>query len=158
MAGKILVVGSLNMDLVGCASRIPVAGETVTGRAFFDEPGGKGANQAYAAARLGGKVAMLGRVGSDDYGRRMRGNLERVGCDVSGVMPIPNCASGSARLVANESNSTLAGVQLRKRRKRFADTNSQRLGHRHRPGAKRCERRRCAERIVDHGYWREFFR
>src|SRR5206468_1816246 len=103
MAGKILVVGSLNMDLVGCASRIPVAGETVTGRAFFDEPGGKGANQAYAAARLGGKVAMLGRVGSDDYGRRMRGNLERVGCDVSGVLPVPDCASGIALIFVADS-------------------------------------------------------
>ena len=103
MAGKILVVGSLNMDLVGCASRIPVAGETVTGRAFFDEPGGKGANQAYAAARLGGKVAMLGRVGSDDYGRRMRANLERVGCDVSGVLAIPACASGIALIFVADS-------------------------------------------------------
>ena len=113
MAGKILVVGSLNMDLVGCASRIPVAGETVTGRAFFDEPGGKGANQAYAAARLGGKVAMLGRVGSDDYGRRMRGNLERVGCDVSGVMPIPNCASGIALIFVADSgqNSIIIGTR-----------------------------------------------
>jgi len=103
MAGKILVVGSLNMDLVGCASRIPVAGETVTGRAFFEEPGGKGANQAYAAARLGGRVAMLGRVGSDDYGRRMRANLERVGCDVRGVLPIPNCASGIALIFVADS-------------------------------------------------------
>ena len=103
MAGKILVVGSLNMDLVGCASRIPVAGETVTGRAFFDEPGGKGANQAYAAARLGGKVAMLGRVGSDDYGRRMRANLERVGCDVSSVLAIPACASGIALIFVADS-------------------------------------------------------
>ena len=103
MAGKILVVGSLNMDLVGCASRIPVAGETVTGRAFFDEPGGKGANQAYAAARLGGKVAMLGRVGSDDYGQRMRANLERVGCDVSSVLAIPACASGIALIFVADS-------------------------------------------------------
>ena len=85
MAGKIVVVGSLNMDLVACAARIPVAGETLTGHTFFDDPGGKGANQAYAAARLGGRVAMLGRVGSDDYGRRMRANLEQAGCDVRGA-------------------------------------------------------------------------
>jgi ribokinase len=103
MAGKILVVGSLNMDLVGCASSIPVVGETVTGHTFFEEPGGKGANQAYAAARLGGRVAMLGRVGSDDYGRRMRANLERVGCDVSGVLPIPDCASGIALIFVADS-------------------------------------------------------
>ncbi len=96
MSGKIVVVGSLNMDLVACTSRIPVAGETITGHTFFDGAGGKGANQAYAAARLGGRVAMLGRVGSDDYGRRMRANLEQVGCDVSGVQAIPNCVSGIA--------------------------------------------------------------
>jgi ribokinase len=96
MTGAILVVGSLNMDLVACASRIPVGGETITGHTFFDGAGGKGANQAYAAARLGGRVSMLGRVGSDDFGRRMRANLEQVGCDVSGVQAIPNCASGIA--------------------------------------------------------------
>ena len=96
MTGGILVVGSLNMDLVACASRIPVSGETITGHTFFDGAGGKGANQAYAAARLGGRVSMLGRVGSDDFGRRMRANLEQVGCDVSGVQAIPNCASGIA--------------------------------------------------------------
>ena len=53
MSGKIVVVGSLNMDLVGCAPRLPVVGETITGHTFFDAPGGKGANQAYAAAKLG---------------------------------------------------------------------------------------------------------
>jgi ribokinase len=94
--GKILVIGSLNMDLVGCASRIPVPGETITGHAFFNEPGGKGANQACAAARLGGRVTMLGRVGSDDFGRRMRANLESAGCNVSGVAAVPDCTSGIA--------------------------------------------------------------
>ena len=60
MANKIVVIGSLNMDLVGCAPRIPVVGETIVGHKYFSEPGGKGANQAYAAAKLGGRVAMLG--------------------------------------------------------------------------------------------------
>lgn len=96
MAGKIAIIGSLNMDLVGCASRIPVVGETITGHTFFTEPGGKGANQAYAAALLGGNVTMLGRVGDDDFGRQMRANLEKVGCDVSGLLAIPNCVSGIA--------------------------------------------------------------
>ena len=103
MAGKIIVVGSLNMDLVACASRIPVAGETITGHTFFDGAGGKGANQAYAAARLGGRVAMLGRVGSDEYGRRMRANLEQAGCDGSGVLAIPNCVSGIALIFVADS-------------------------------------------------------
>jgi ribokinase len=96
VADKIVVIGSLNMDLVGCAARIPVVGETITGHTFFSEPGGKGANQAYAAARLGGRVAMLGRVGGDDFGRQMRANLERVSCDVSGVLAVPDVSSGIA--------------------------------------------------------------
>lgn len=96
MPGRILIVGSLNMDLVACAPRIPVVGETITGHTYFDNPGGKGANQAYAVARLGGQAAMLGRVGSDDFGRRMRENLRVVGCDVSGVEVVPDCTSGIA--------------------------------------------------------------
>ncbi|MGH9702698.1 MAG: PfkB family carbohydrate kinase, partial [Candidatus Acidiferrales bacterium] len=58
---KIVVIGSLNMDVVAFAARIPVAGETITGHSSFTAPGGKGANQAYAAARLAGNAAMLGR-------------------------------------------------------------------------------------------------
>ena len=96
MAEKIVVVGSLNMDLVACAPRIPVVGETLVGHTYFSEPGGKGANQAYAAAKLGGHVAMLGRVGSDDFGRAMRANLADAGCEVAGLLTIPNCTSGIA--------------------------------------------------------------
>jgi len=96
MADKIVVIGSLNMDLVGCAPRIPVVGETIVGHRYFSEPGGKGANQAYAAAKMGGRVAMLGRVGSDEFGREMRQNLEQVGCDVSGLLTIPGGTSGIA--------------------------------------------------------------
>lgn len=96
MGNKIVVVGSLNMDLVGCAERIPVVGETLVGHTYFTEPGGKGANQAYAAARLAGQVSMLGRVGDDDFGREMRANLEHVGCDTSGLATTPNCRSGIA--------------------------------------------------------------
>jgi ribokinase len=102
MAGKVVIVGSLNMDLVACAARIPVVGETITGHRYFDEPGGKGANQAYAVARLGGQAAMLGRVGSDDFGRRMRENLQRVGCDVSLLKTIPNTVSGIALIFVSD--------------------------------------------------------
>jgi ribokinase len=93
---NIVVAGSLNMDLVGCAERIPVAGETLAGHTYFTEPGGKGANQAYAAARLGGKAAMLGRIGDDDFGREMRSNLEQVGCDVRGLAVTSGSRSGIA--------------------------------------------------------------
>lgn len=108
MAGQIVVVGSLNMDLVACAARIPVVGETLTGHTYFDEPGGKGANQAYAVARLGGQVAMLGRVGSDDFGRRMRENLQQVGCDVSRLATIPDSVSGIALIfVADDGHNSI---------------------------------------------------
>src|SRR5262252_2928916 len=111
MAGKIVVVGSLNMDLVGCASRIPVVGETLVGHTYLSEPGGKGANQAYAAAKLGGLVAMIGRVGSDDFGRQMRTNLERVGCDVSGLLTIHNSTSGIALIfVADNGQNSIIVV------------------------------------------------
>jgi ribokinase len=104
----VVVVGSLNMDLVGCASRLPVVGETITGHTFFDAPGGKGANQAYAAAKLGGRVSMVGRVGSDDFGRRMRANLEQVGCDVSGILILQDCPSGIALIfVADDGRNSI---------------------------------------------------
>jgi len=73
------------MDLVAISPRIPVVGETIIGTSYFTEPGGKGANQAYSAARLGGAVAMLGRVGDDEFGQQMRQNLEQVGCDTKGL-------------------------------------------------------------------------
>ena len=108
MAEKVVIVGSLNMDLVACAARIPVLGETITGHTYFDEPGGKGANQAYAVARLGGRAAMLGRVGSDDFGRRMRENLRQVGCDVSELKTIPDSASGIALIfVADDGHNSI---------------------------------------------------
>jgi ribokinase len=73
------------MDLVAIAPRIPVVGETIIGDKYFTEPGGKGANQAYGAARLGGHVAMLGRIGDDEFGQSMRNNLANAGCDVAGI-------------------------------------------------------------------------
>jgi ribokinase len=100
---KILVVGSLNMDLVAFAPRIPVAGETLTGHTFLSLPGGKGANQAYAAARLAANVAMLGHVGSDDLGRQLRENLAGAGCDVSGVITTADQTTGIALIFVADS-------------------------------------------------------
>jgi ribokinase len=86
---RIVVVGSLNMDVVAIAPRIPLTGETIIGDKYFTKPGGKGANQAYAAAKLGGNVAMLGRIGDDDFGRSMRQNLADVGCEIGGLKVVP---------------------------------------------------------------------
>lgn len=85
MNAKVVVVGSLNMDLVARAQRLPRAGETLPGDSFFTVPGGKGANQAVAVARLGGSVAMIGNVGDDDYGRQLHRALyvEGIDCQAS---------------------------------------------------------------------------
>jgi ribokinase len=103
MSAKIIVVGSLNTDLVACASRIPVAGETITGHTFLSACGGKGANQAYAAARLGARVEMIGRVGGDDFGKQMRANLENAGCDTAGVETVSDISSGIALIFVGDN-------------------------------------------------------
>lgn len=82
-APRIAVVGSANVDLVARCERLPRPGETVTDAAFERVPGGKGANQAVAAARLGARVRFVGRIGSDDL---MLRSLERDGVDTSGVV------------------------------------------------------------------------
>ena len=87
MADKksIVVVGSINMDLVASAAHIPAAGETILGTGFETHPGGKGANQAVAVARLGFPVQMIGQVGSDDLGRQLREQLNRAGVETGAV-------------------------------------------------------------------------
>ena len=75
MSSTLLVVGSLNMDLVVRAERMPGPGQTLIGRDFATIPGGKGANQAVAAARLGARTYMIGRVGADDFGQALVQNL-----------------------------------------------------------------------------------
>ena len=77
----ITVVGSINMDLVVSAPRIPAVGETITGTDFRENPGGKGANQAVAAARLGSRVAFVGCLGLDSFGDRLQAGLEEAGED-----------------------------------------------------------------------------
>jgi ribokinase len=81
----IVVVGSINIDLVAKAQRIPVAGETVAGIDFQTHPGGKGANQAVAVARLGYPVGMFGRTGNDAFGVQIRDGLRSAGVDISAV-------------------------------------------------------------------------
>ena len=82
---SIVVVGSINIDLVARADRIPLVGETVHSSDFHMYPGGKGANQAVAAAKLGYPVRMIGRVGSDSFGNELRSQLVRSGVDASRV-------------------------------------------------------------------------
>jgi len=115
----IVVIGSLNMDLVTKILRMPKPGETVRGDDVKMIPGGKGANQAAAAAKLGTKVAMVGKVGSDAFGIPLIENLKQIGIDISKVGIEPNTATGIALIVVDEkgqnsivispgANSTLA--------------------------------------------------
>ena len=101
MLAQVVVLGSLNMDLVARAPRLPVAGETLLGHGFLTTPGGKGANQAVAAARLGARTAMIGCVGQDDFGTRLRAGLEADGIDCSAVRSAPG-PSGVALIVVDD--------------------------------------------------------
>src|SRR5215469_3561798 len=97
MPGSIVVVGSLNMDFVFSVDRLPLPGETVLGRDFQTVPGGKGANQAFAAGKLarnGTPVRMIGRVGADSFGAALKANLASV--DVTPVLDTAAAATGVA--------------------------------------------------------------
>ncbi|AGA72902.1 ribokinase [Pseudomonas plecoglossicida] len=104
MNAKVVVVGSLNMDLVARAQRLPRAGETLPGESFFTVPGGKGANQAVAVARLGGSVAMIGNVGDDDYGRQLHRALYVEGIDCQGVSTCQGVSSGVALITVDAAS------------------------------------------------------
>src|SRR3954454_8017876 len=93
---SILVVGSVNLDLVCTGQRIPAPGETVTGDQFQTFHGGKGANQAVAVGRLGYPVSMVSKVGDDEFGARLRQGLANAKVDVSAVGTAKKTASGVA--------------------------------------------------------------
>ena len=95
---QLVVVGSLNMDLVVRTPHLPHPGETILGREFMTAPGGKGANQTVAAARLGATVYMVGRVGGDDFGRALRENLRAAGADDTYVFTENTAATGIAMI------------------------------------------------------------
>jgi ribokinase len=99
---EVAVVGSLNLDLVVRVARLPGPGETVSGDDVFRNPGGKGANQAVAAARLGRRVAMVGRVGDDDAGRELLGSLEADAVDTTQVRVVAGVPSGIALITVSE--------------------------------------------------------
>jgi ribokinase len=107
---NIVVVGSLNMDVVAVASRIPVPGETIIGNKYFTAAGGKGANQAFAAAKLGGDTAMIGRIGDDAFGQEMRQALSSVGCNVSGIGVIPGTSGVALIFVAETGQNSIVVV------------------------------------------------
>lgn len=98
----IVVVGSLNMDLVVRSPRLPKPGETLRGGPFATYPGGKGANQAVAAARLGAKTAIIGRVGADGFGQMLRIAAEVDGVNVEQVLDTPTMATGVSLITVED--------------------------------------------------------
>ncbi|MBB3256657.1 ribokinase [Paraburkholderia bannensis] len=101
---RVAVVGSLNMDLVARAPRLPRAGETLAGSAFVQVAGGKGGNQAVAAARLGAQVAMIGCVGNDANGERLRAGLLAEGIDCGALDTSPAAPTGVALIVVDDAS------------------------------------------------------
>ena len=105
---RIVVVGSINMDLVTQAARFVGPGETILGEGFITVPGGKGANQAVAAARLGAEVALVGAVGDDVFGKQLLAGLEAEGIDLTHVHTLNDVASGTASItVAGGENQII---------------------------------------------------
>ena len=99
----VVVLGGINMDLVAVAPRFPEDGESVVGTGFLTYAGGKGANQAVAAARMGAHVKMVGRVGRDRFGSELLESLSASGVDVSGVEADPDASSGVATISIDAS-------------------------------------------------------
>lgn len=102
---RILVIGSLNMDTVIETPYMPKPGETLAGKGVSLIPGGKGANQAYAAGKLGGAVSMIGAVGGDSFGAMLKQNLESVGVDTAGVEVLPGETTGQAFITVDDSGA-----------------------------------------------------
>ncbi|MGH7921762.1 MAG: ribokinase, partial [Candidatus Dormibacteraceae bacterium] len=100
--GRVVVVGSLNVDLTVRTRRLPRPGETLHGSPLGVSPGGKSANQAAAAARLGASVGLLGAVGDDDHGALLLRELEAAGVDVTRVRRLPGRTTGSALITVDE--------------------------------------------------------
>lgn len=130
---RVLVVGSINMDLVTETSTFPRPGETLVGASFATHHGGKGANQAVAAARLGATVTMLGRVGSDAFAPELKEGLAREGVDTrwvretrdvsTGIAAITLCDADNAIVVVPGANGRLSASDLDLEESAFAEAD-----------------------------------
>lgn len=107
---RIVVVGSINMDLVTVAPRFPAPGETLMGQRFLSVHGGKGGNQAVAAARLGAEVHMVGAVGDDAFAEPLREGLATEGVGLEHVARIENCSSGTASITVADGENEIVVV------------------------------------------------
>ena len=130
---RVVVVGSINMDLVTLAARFAEPGETILGERFLTVHGGKGANQAVAAARLAARVTMLGRVGNDAFGHELKSRLTSESIDTrwvtetpgasTGVASITVCQADNAIVVVPGANALLTTADLDRAEAAFVDTD-----------------------------------
>src|SRR6478736_3660309 len=108
--GRVIVAGSINMDVVATATRHPRVGETVPGQAVHYFPGGKGANQAVAAAKLGAPTALIGRLGMDAFGQQLRQFLSQQGVDLALVKDTADIHTGTAVITIADADNTIVVV------------------------------------------------
>ncbi len=108
--GRVFVAGSINMDVVATASRHPRVGETVAGEAVHYFPGGKGANQAVAVAKLGAAVTLIGRLGADAFGQQLRTFLAAQGVDLALVKDTAEAHTGTALITIADADNTIVVV------------------------------------------------
>lgn len=104
---KIVVVGSINLDLVASVERMPLTGETIIGKGFSTHPGGKGANQAVCAARLGGDVSIVARLGQDNFAVELRDGLEAAGVHTRSVENVPGPSGTAVILVDSDGSNSI---------------------------------------------------
>lgn len=108
--GRVFVAGSINMDVVATADRHPKVGETVAGKQVLYFPGGKGANQAVAASRLGAKTTLIGRLGTDAFGAELRTFLTAQGIDPGSIKETPETHTGTAIITVAASDNTIVVI------------------------------------------------
>ncbi|MGX1170025.1 ribokinase [Bradyrhizobium sp. USDA 372] len=108
--GRVFVAGSINMDVVATADRHPRIGETVAGRQVLYFPGGKGANQAVAASRLGARTTLIGRLGRDSFGAELKAFLGEQGIDLGYVVETAETHTGTAIITVAEADNTIVVV------------------------------------------------
>lgn len=108
--GRVFVAGSINMDVVATADRHPRVGETVAGRQVLYFPGGKGANQAVAASRLGARTTLIGRLGKDSFGADLKAFLGAQGIDLGYVQDTAEAHTGTAIITVAEADNTIVVI------------------------------------------------
>src|SRR5258707_12405377 len=108
--GRVFVAGSINMDVVATAGRHPRIGETVAGNAVLYFPGGKGANQAVSAVKLGAPTTLIGRLGNDAFGGELKAFLAAQGIDLSFVQETARAPTRTALITISHARKTIVGI------------------------------------------------